>query len=366
MTTPPDAVTLDDDELDDEPQASPDARSDAPSEAASGRTLGRLSPRGLPSSGWRVVAAKEFGDHILSVRLFILLGLLSLFAVGAIYSTAAYVGNNAQAASGAVGLFVLLFSHSDPNSQVPSFAALVGLLGPLLGIAFGFDAINGERSERTLPRLMSQPIHRDAVIIGKFVAGLAVMGLILGAITLIVAGVAFFVLGVVPSPDDVARLGAWFVVTLAYLGFWLAFAMLCSVAVRRAATSVLAAVALWIVLTIFASLLVGIFANYLSPVPANPTLDQQVANAELTDDLARISPGTLYTEATEYILDPTVQTVDIAAQVAQASNTGAVPSALPIGQSLALAWPQVVALLALTVVCFGLGYIGFMRQEVRA
>jgi ABC-2 type transport system permease protein len=353
VTTPPDAIALDDQPDDDEP-------------APAGHGLGRLSPRDLPRAGWRVVAAKEFGDHILSVRLFILLGLLSLFAVGAIYSTASYVGTNAQAAAGQTGLFVLLFSISDPSSQVPSFASLIALLGPLLGIAFGFDAINGERSERTLPRLIAQPIHRDAVIIGKFAAGLAVIGLILGAITLIVAGVAFVVLGISPSPDDVARLIAWFVVSLAYLGFWLAFAMLCSVAVRRAATSVLAAFALWIVLTIFAALLVSIIASYLSPVPANPTLDQQVANAELTDNLARISPGTLYIEATDYILNPTVQTLDVAAQVAQQSNSGAIPSALPLDQSLLLAWPQVVALLSLTLVCFGLGYVGFMRQEVRA
>lgn len=325
----------------------------------------RATPSKPPRFGWQVVASKEFSDGILSVRLFILIALLGLAAIGAVYSTASYVGNNAQLATGASGLFVLLFSHQAAGSQVPSFAALVGLLGPLLGIAFGFDAINGERSERTLPRLVAQPIHRDAVIIGKFAAGLAVIGLVLLAITLIVSGVAFLVLGVSPSPDDLARLAAWFVVALAYLGFWLAFAMLCSVVVRRAATSALAAIALWIVLTIFAALLVGIVASYLAPVPANATVDQQIANTELQLDLARVSPGTLYSEAAAYLLDPTVQTVGIV-PVAQQTDNRAIPSVLPIDQSLLLAWPQVVALVALTVVCFGLGYIAFMRQEVRA
>jgi ABC-2 type transport system permease protein len=354
VTTPPDALVLGDHPADADPGDPPQ------------RMLARLGPRQPPKYGWRVVAAKEFGDGILSVRLFILIALLGLAAVGAIYSTAHAVGQSAQQATGAPGLFVLLFSLQDPNSQVPSFAALIGLLGPLLGIAFGFDAINGERSERTLPRLIAQPIHRDAVIIGKFAAGLGVMGVVLLAITLIVSGVAFLVLGVSPGPDDIARLAAWFVVALAYLGFWLAFAMLCSVVVRRAATSALAAIALWIVLTIFASLLVGIVASYLSPVPANATADQQIANVELKLDLARISPGTLYAEAAEYLLDPTVQTVDFSAQVSQQSNNRAIPSVLPLDQSLLLAWPQVVALLALTVVCFGVGYVAFMRQEVRA
>ena len=323
--------------------------------------------RRLPRSGWRVVAAKEFGDGILSVRFIIVFALLGLPAVGAVYATASYVSANAQAATGTVGLFVLLFSHQDPGSKVPSFASMIGLLGPLLGIAFGFDGINGERAERTLPRLVAQPIHRDAVIIGKFAAGLAVIGVVLLSTTLIVAGVAFLVLAVTPSPDDILRLAAWFVVSIAYIGFWLAFAMLCSAALRGAATSVLTAIGLWIVVTIFwAALLVGLIANFFSPVPANPTLDQQVANAELQLNLARLSPGELYSEASAYILDPSVQTVDIGAAVAQQNNARAIPSVLPLDQSLTLAWPQLTALLAFTVVCFGLGYVSFMRQEVRA
>jgi ABC-2 type transport system permease protein len=328
--------------------------------------VSRPIPSRPPRWGWRVVAAKEFGDGILSVRLFILILLLGLPAILAIYSTAAFVGNNAQSLNGVPGLFVAMFAHQDPSSQIPSFVEMVALLGPLLGIAFGFDAINGERSDRTLPRLIAQPIHRDAVIIGKFASGLALIGLVLGAVTLLASGTAFWSLGVTVGPDEIARLAAWFVVALAYLGFWLAFAMLCSVVVRRAATSALAAIALWIVLTLFAALLVGIVANFLAPVPATATTDQQVANAELTLELQRISPGTLYAEASQYLLDPTVQSVDVGALVAQQSNNRAIPSVLPLDQSLLLAWPQVVALIALSVGCFGLAYVAFMRQEVRA
>ncbi len=315
-----------------------------------------------PSGGWRVVADKEFGDHVLSIRLFILIAILGLAAAGAIYSTTTYVRANAQQATGSPGLFVLLFSAQSPSSQIPAFATLIGLLGPLLGIAFGFDAINGERAERTLPRLVAQPIHRDDVINGKFVAGLAAIGLVLASITVLVSGVAFFELGIVPGPDDVARVATWVLVTIVYVGFWLAFAMLCSILLRRAATSALAAISVWLVLTLFASLLTSVVAGVLSPVPANASLQQQVANAQLQLDLARISPGELYSEATAYLLDPTVQTVGIILPSQQTS----LPSILPYEQSVLLGWPQGVALVALTVVCFGVGYVAFMRQEVRA
>ena len=318
-----------------------------------------------PRAGWRVVAAKEFADGILSIRLFILIALLGLAAVAAIYSTATYVRDNAQAATGLTGLFVQLFSNQPSTSQIPSFAALVGLLGPLLGIAFGFDAVNGERAERTLPRLIAQPIHRDDVINGKFAAGLAMIGLVLLAITLLVSGVAFFVLGIQPSPDDLARLAMWYVVALVYLGFWLAFAMLCSVVLRRAATSALAAIGLWIVLTLFTALLVGIVAGYVAPVSSTATIDQQIANVQTQLDLSRVSPGTLYGESSAYLLNPSLQTVGIT-PIDQQGDPQVIPSALPLDQSLLLTVPQVVALLAETVVCFGLAYVVFMRQEVRA
>jgi ABC-2 type transport system permease protein len=323
----------------------------------------RGSAEQAPGGGWRVIADKEFGDHVLSVRLFILIAILGLAAVAAVYSTTTFVRTNAQQAAGSTGLFVLLFSAQSPTSQIPAFSTLVGLLGPLLGIAFGFDAINGERAERTLPRLVAQPIHRDDVINGKFAAGLAAIGLVLAAITVLVSGFAFFQLGIIPGPDDIARVVAWIVVAIIYVGFWLAFAMLCSVVMRRAATSALTAISVWLVLTLFASLLAGILAGVLSPVPSNATLDQQVANAQLQLDLARISPGELYSEATAYLLDPTVQSVGI---VLQSQQSGAVPTILPFEQSLLLGWPQGVALVALTVVCFGAAYVVFMRQEVRA
>ncbi len=45
---------------------------------------------------------------------------------------------------------------------------------------------------------------------------------------------------------------------------------------------------------------------------------------------------------------------------------GSLPSTLPLGQSMLLVWPDITALIAATLVCFGLSYTLFMRQEIRA
>jgi ABC-2 type transport system permease protein len=39
---------------------------------------------------------------------------------------------------------------------------------------------------------------------------------------------------------------------------------------------------------------------------------------------------------------------------------------LPLGESLLIAWPQIVGLVASSILLFVIGYIIFQRQEVRA
>jgi len=84
-----------------------------------------------------------------------------------------------------------------------------------------------------------------------------------------------------------------------------------------------------------------------------------VANAQLQLDLARISPGQLYSEATAYLLNPTIQSVGVIPPSRQ--DARALPSLLSFSQGVLLGWPQGVALVALTVVCFGAAYVAFMR-----
>ena len=112
---------------------------------------------------------------------------------------------------------------------MPAFHEFIGILGPLLGIAFGFDAINGERSQRTLPRLVAQPIHRDEVINGKFVAGLGAIALALASVMAVVVSYGMLRLGVGPTTGEVVRMLAFFVVAVVYIALWLALAMLLSV-----------------------------------------------------------------------------------------------------------------------------------------
>ncbi|HLV91384.1 MAG: ABC transporter permease [Acidimicrobiales bacterium] len=310
---------------------------------------------------WAVIASKEFSDHLLSVRFVALLAIMGMVALATVYTAAVELRDVAPQTVGEPGLFLRLFTVASDTLRL-SFLQFIGLLAPILGIAYGFDAVNGERSQGTLPRLVSQPIHRDDVINGKFVAGLGVVGLTVVIVAFLVAGLGIFLLGVVPGPGEIIRLIAWTLAAIAYIGVWLAFATLCSVMTRRAATSAIVSIGVWLLLAIFGSMIFELLAGVISPVIAGDPFSE-AANLRTQIALSRISPITLYQEASTVLLSPGVRTVGL---VTLEQLDRAILSRLSFGQSVLLVWPQLVGMVAATVVIFAFAYIRFMRQEVRA
>ncbi len=321
----------------------------------------------VPHGGWRVIAAKELGDDLLSVRFIVLLIVLGLAAMIPLYSAADQIRQNASSASGFPAIFLALFILGSPDYTFLRVDSFVAIVAPLLGLAFAFDAINGERSEGTLPRLLAQPIYRDDVINGKFAAGLAVIGVVLVATVGIIAGFGIFRLGIIPAPEEILRLVAWIVVTFVYVGLWLAFGLLLSVVFRRAATSALIGFGIWFLFTIFGPLIFDLIGSVLSPL-TGATVAERLGQAQTQQFISRLLPGQLYSEITAVLLNPTsnpqATLPGSLGQAAQAQQQ--IPTLLTFDQSILLVWPQVVALVALTVICFGLAYVAFMRQEVRA
>ncbi|MFA5664339.1 ABC transporter permease [Castellaniella sp.] len=316
---------------------------------------------GSPWRGMSVIFSRELADHLTSARMRLLQWLVVLTAVAALYGAISSLRQTT-----AVDPFVFLRLFTDARAPLPAFAALLGFLIPLVAIGLGFDAINGEYSRRTLSRILSQPLYRDALLLGKFLAGLAALAICLVCLWLLVIGAGLILLGVPPSGEEILRSLAFLLAALAYAGVWLAVAMLCSVVFRSASTSALVALGLWL------------FAALLWPMLA-PAIAQAVAPPELTNRLLGMpdlhtlgwqrallhaSPTTLFNDAALSLLSPATRSLG---PVFLFQVQGAVlGSPLPLAESLALVWPQLTGLIAAVVLLFTLAYVLFQRQEVRA
>ena len=313
------------------------------------------------TGGWRIVARKELGDHLRSSRFVILLLLMAMAGLAAVHSASGGIRHAAVGAADVPSVFLYIFTLSP--DRIPSFVELIGLIGPLLGIVFGFDAVNGERAQRTLPRLVSQPIHRDDVINGKFAAGIGAVALVLTAVVAMVSGYGMVRLGITPGVSDVVRLIGFLVVALVYISVWFGLAMLLSIVTRRAATAALATVAIWLVFALFMGLIAGIVADAVHPIHDDTNLSQVLSNARTELNVRRLSPDELYQETTEVLLNPLRQSTGI---LVPAPDLTAVPAPLGLRQSLDLAWWQLAAIAGMAVALFAASYALFLRQEIRA
>jgi ABC-2 type transport system permease protein len=307
--------------------------------------------------GFGVVTVKEIADHFTSILVVVLMVLIVATAVAVVRQG---IDQIKEITAEDPFLFLRLFTRGGPLPLV----ALLSFLVPLVAIGLGFDSVNGEHNRRTLSRILSQPIYRDALLFGKFAAGLFTLAISLIVLWLMVIGLGLLGLGVTPNAEEMARALVLLVVTIAYAGFWFALALLFSVIFRSAATAALVSLGVWLFLTILWPLF-------------SPALADSVTGA--TDILgvldtrqmfARVSPSVLFNEIVAVVLDPSVRSTQqsmLAALGLALLERGAIPDApIPLLQSVLIVWPQIVGLVAGTILLFVIGYIVFQRQEVRA
>ena len=297
--------------------------------------------------GLMTVFHKELADHFTGWRGIILFVMVLLVGVFAIIGPGGALENmRAELAAPSQFVFLGLFTRGSY-----SFIWRISMiLVPIVGIVLGLDAINSEKSSGTLSRLLSQPIYRDAVINGKFLAGVVTIAIMLTTTVLVVSAIGLTVLGVAPSSEEIARLLLFWGISILYGAIWLGLAMLFSVYFERVATSALTAIGVWVFFFFYT--LTGFIA-------------EQVQTPQAAIIAMRISPLFLFQEAMVVILVPGARTMTEYLQL-YTSPARFIPGPLSLGQTLLTIWPHLATIGGITALLFAISYIRFMREEIRA
>lgn len=308
-----------------------------------------------------VMVTKEVSDHVSSWRFIILIAIIALTCLGSMYASLAQFTKATKGADAEGAFFFLrLFTLSD--GTLPSFTVFVSFLGPLLGVSLGFDAINSEQNRGTLSRILSQPIYRDYIVNAKLVASLIVVSSLFLVLCLMVIGSGLIAIGIPPTPDELMRIIFFMLVGIVYVAFWLNLSIFFSVKFRQAATSALAGIAIWLFFSIFYNMIVELLAKGMAP-KGMLSENQVVMYQNFILNLMRFNPAHLFSEATTTLLMPSVRSLGA---LTMEQMQGAIPTPLPLGQSLLMVWPQVTGLAAGSILLFAIGYYSFMRREIRS
>ncbi|MGD9288363.1 MAG: ABC transporter permease subunit [Desulfobacterales bacterium] len=311
------------------------------------------------------IIKKELADHFSSYRFAILFALIAMVSLITAYMVGLNIREELEGVTKPQFIFLMLFTSS---GAVFSLVQFVAFFGPLVGLILGFDTINREKNEGTLSKLLAQPIYRDTVINAKFLAGVAMITVMMVSIVLVITGLGLVILGIVPGVEELWRIFIYLIISIIYISFWLGIAILFSILFRSTATSALAALAVWIFFSFFVSIGANILANALAPEAGAANPEDLLWRAKIVNAFSLTSPLELYTDATATIIDPmrksarAVMTLGPMESISMSRFSGP----LPLSQSILIVAPYIISLIAITVVCFAVSYIIFMRQEIRS
>jgi ABC-2 type transport system permease protein len=314
-------------------------------------------------TGLKEILWKELSDCFNSKRFVVLFLLIYVAGIATVYIASQNIRSSVDDSTKYI--FLNLFTTSGSSNPF-SFPLFMSIFIPIIGIALGFDAVNSERVSGNLSRLLAQPVYRDDVINGKFLAGVIMMALMIFSMVILVSGLGLRMIGVPPQAEEILRLFTFIVISILYGAFWMSLAILFSVLFRKTSTSALTSIAIWMFLFLFGSLIAALIAGaVLHTSTQNASVSDIMQFDNLFRMISRVSPGTLYSESIQAILLPSMGTSSPTMMVI-GIYSGLTPTPLPLTQSLLIVWPQIVALVALTAVCFAIAYIKFMREEIRA
>ncbi|OFW63829.1 MAG: hypothetical protein A2Z35_02515 [Actinobacteria bacterium RBG_19FT_COMBO_36_27] len=313
------------------------------------------------------VYRKELSDHFSSNKFLILLALIYIAGLSSTYVAL----TNIREAASSLDKNVFLYLFTTGGDVLPSFITFISFFIPIIGIIFGFDAINSERNSGNLSRVLSQPIYRDSLINGKFLAGITTLTIIIASIVFIISGVGLFAIGVPPTTEEILRIFFFIFICVFYGGFWMGLSILFSVIMEKTAASILTAIAIWIFLMFFLPIIANATANAMVPLTDSSAIADQIKNYNIEHMISRISPATLFTESIIVLLVPVGGNLLFNAVGYQQSydmiqSGKMILNPLSLGQSMIQVWPQLVVIIALAIICFAASYIIFMRQEIRS
>lgn len=173
-------------------------------------------------------------------------------------------------------------SGSPTNSRFDvldvGFVAVVVMT--FMAVIFSFDAVSGEKERGTLKLLLSNPVPKDAILLGKYLGGMASIAVPF-LISLVVALAVLQFTGVTLPAGAWTRLGVILVAALLLLSAFYLVGLLVSSLCRRSATSLLALALVWLVLVFAAGNVAAVVAK--GTTDAMPTAELQSRQSAIED-----------------------------------------------------------------------------------
>ena len=244
--------------------------------------------------GVYVIAKQEFVYNLFSIRMLILLFVLTLAVLGGAYGLSYIIVHQKQDA--------LNFDIKDANDVIGGMSAFIAYIGSLMAIVFGFDSITREQTQGSLDFLLTRPITRRGIILGKFIGITLSITVPLTIVLAIGVGMVTYMVGM----PDVTVTVALFVLTFLFIGTFISFQQIFSTLSRNMVEALITGITLYLLYTMF-WMLFPLGCGYIlgMDISSNPATAEAARQKDtLVDVYSLFNPNAAYQGALSGIIDP--------------------------------------------------------------
>jgi ABC-2 type transport system permease protein len=219
-----------------------------------------------------VIAKKEFFDSMKSRTFLIIFGIfLALMIASSVTGVNSY--NNQleqyqkmQAETQYTEEVFVYFPEPELTAVLfQDMIGNIGIIGSILAIILGYNAVSGEKERGNLKLLLSYPLYREDVINGKFLGKIGVLVLTL-AITSILSVAVALIMGINLTFSDLVAIMVFMGISTVYLTTFLGISIFFSTISKNGTSSMLNSFMFWIVSAMVITSFSGAVADAVVPV----------------------------------------------------------------------------------------------------
>ncbi len=183
------------------------------------------------------VASKEFLDDIRSKRL-LLIGIFYI-GIGLLLSGGVWFVY-------AKGMVPLLFITTTPADVVLGIMSLASIILVILAIILPSDSISQEKSSRTIYQLLSKPVRRRSVILGKYLGCMAVVSSLFIVSAIFSYLLTTLLTGILPGVGRMAVIVLALLAMLLLFAVYVAIGILVSTITKNPFVSIIVSLLVWV------------------------------------------------------------------------------------------------------------------------
>jgi ABC-type transport system involved in multi-copper enzyme maturation permease subunit len=183
------------------------------------------------------VASKEFLDDIRSKRL-LLIGIFYI-GIGLLLSGGVWFVY-------AKGMVPMLFITTTPADVVLGIMSLASIILVILAIILPSDSISQEKSSRTIYQLLSKPVRRRSVILGKYLGCLAVVSSLFIVSAIFSYLLTTLLTGILPGVGRMAAIVLALLAMLLLFAVYVAIGILVSTVTKNPFVSIIVSLLVWV------------------------------------------------------------------------------------------------------------------------